>query len=625
LYILGEHGLVAQWSERSAHNRLVAGSIPAEPRTVDVLTEEFTIREMLEVLMGQEGKRKLRLRRKTNDELFALYDSQLVLKHRSADGLKEARRVLGHYRDYLGQYPPTPELAASFLAQFADLKATTLYRYHSIVQGFQSWYGDKLDTKIKVPETLPDYIEEGDLKKLKAAMATKKTHKGLIPRNLLLIELGCKTGLRRAELANLKSGDIDLTRQCLVVRLGKGQKDRVVDLAPSLIEPLRVYLKDKSPQESVFGLSAETISGLIHWAAARAGVDIHAHSMRDVFATRLIDNGVDVEVLRRLLGHSSLNNTRRYLARTDAQRRAAIMSLDRPAPLEEQRNLRPDRPGGISIQDEEGVDAGESGGQPCLGHGEGRNGTRHETQLRNMSRELAAAISVPSFTDKELWRQLPLAEPGRFYLRVGAAEVTHHGEIKVEYPLPSVGTQSHLQRSFEEHLQSCGEERFFRLLGGGGSVSNWCSEVGRYCGAVLSLLAEVVLGSDSRLELSQDGSVQPGATKWFSITAWHDLLVRAGGNTWISETWYLPPERVGDLWVFKCGAFDIARASAPGGLREYRDFHVSLRSDPELVKIAKGLYGEEGRLKDAAAQLSGLLEEFSDFERLPGRCGLCRR
>jgi hypothetical protein len=183
LYILGERGLVAQWSERSAHNRLVAGSIPAEPRTVAVLTEEFTISEMLEVLMGQGGKRKLRPRRKTNDELFALHDSQLVLKHRSADGLKEARRVLGHYRDHLGQYPPTPELAASFLSQFADLKATTLYRYHSIVQGFQSWYGDKLDTKIKVPATLPDYIEEGDLKKLKAAMATKKTHKGLIARN----------------------------------------------------------------------------------------------------------------------------------------------------------------------------------------------------------------------------------------------------------------------------------------------------------------------------------------------------------------------------------------------------------------------------------------------------------
>jgi hypothetical protein len=93
---------------------LVAGSIPAEPRTTDVLSEDFSIREMLEALIGPEGKRKLRLRHKTNDELFALYDSQLVLEHRSPVALAEARRFLGHYRALLGQYPPTPELAASF-------------------------------------------------------------------------------------------------------------------------------------------------------------------------------------------------------------------------------------------------------------------------------------------------------------------------------------------------------------------------------------------------------------------------------------------------------------------------------------------------------------------------------
>ena len=48
--------------------RLVAGSIPAETRTSDVLSEDFGIREMLEVIMGQDGKRKLRLRHKTNEE-----------------------------------------------------------------------------------------------------------------------------------------------------------------------------------------------------------------------------------------------------------------------------------------------------------------------------------------------------------------------------------------------------------------------------------------------------------------------------------------------------------------------------------------------------------------------------
>jgi len=75
---------------------------------------------MLEVLLGSEGKRKMRLRRKTNPELFQLYQAQLALKHRSQDALGEAKRVLGHFQDYLGEFPPSPELATAFLAQFAQ-------------------------------------------------------------------------------------------------------------------------------------------------------------------------------------------------------------------------------------------------------------------------------------------------------------------------------------------------------------------------------------------------------------------------------------------------------------------------------------------------------------------------
>jgi hypothetical protein len=89
---------------------------------------------MLEVLLGTEGKRKMRLRNKTNTELFSLYKDQLTLRHRSYAALEEAQRVIGHFKKFLGEFPPSPELAASFLAQFAIRKPTTLYRYHSIVQ-----------------------------------------------------------------------------------------------------------------------------------------------------------------------------------------------------------------------------------------------------------------------------------------------------------------------------------------------------------------------------------------------------------------------------------------------------------------------------------------------------------
>jgi integrase/recombinase XerD len=283
---------------------------------------------MLEVLLGSEGKRKIRLRRKTNGELFQLYEAQLILRHRSKEALEEAKRVLSHFREYLGELSPCPEIAAGFLAQFADHKTTTLYRYHSILKTFMAWYGDPLDSKIRLPQTLPDYVKSDDIEKLKEAMKSKKTHKKVIDRNLLIIELAIKTGLRRSEIHNLLVKEINLERGYIEVHGGKGEKDRIVDLTPSLQQSLTVFVKGKNPDDSVFGVTSSTISGIIHWAAHKAGVDIHTHSLRHHFGQSLVDTGTDLETVRRLMGHSSLKTTQVYIGRTDKQRRDAINRLE---------------------------------------------------------------------------------------------------------------------------------------------------------------------------------------------------------------------------------------------------------------------------------------------------------
>ncbi len=284
--------------------------------------------------MGSEGKRKIRLRRKTNTELFQLYEDQLILRHRSKEALEEAKRVLRHFREYLGEFPPSPEIAASFLAQFADRKTTTLYRYHSIIKTFMEWYGEPLDSKIRLPQTLPDYVKSDDIEKLKEAMKSKKTHKKVIDRNLLIIELAIKTGLRRGEIHNLSVKDINLERSYIEVHGGKGEKDRIVDLTATLQQSLTVFTKGKRPDDSVFGVTSSTISGIIHWAAQKAGVDIHTHSLRHHFGQSLVDTGTDLETVRRLMGHSSLKTTQVYIGRTDKQRREAINRLEN-TPLSE--------------------------------------------------------------------------------------------------------------------------------------------------------------------------------------------------------------------------------------------------------------------------------------------------
>jgi len=86
------------------------------------------------------------LRHMQNEELFKLYDSELALRLHNAKNLSDTRKVLAHFLlEYLNGFPPNPELAKAFLAQYADKKPRTLYRYAQMIKGFMKWYGEPMD------------------------------------------------------------------------------------------------------------------------------------------------------------------------------------------------------------------------------------------------------------------------------------------------------------------------------------------------------------------------------------------------------------------------------------------------------------------------------------------------
>ena len=81
------------------------------------------------MVLTPEAKRRLRLRNLTGDALFNLYDSDLVLRLHNAKNLSDTRTMLGKFKEYLGNFPPSSELAKGFLSQYADRKPRTLYRW----------------------------------------------------------------------------------------------------------------------------------------------------------------------------------------------------------------------------------------------------------------------------------------------------------------------------------------------------------------------------------------------------------------------------------------------------------------------------------------------------------------
>ena len=116
--------------------------------------------------------------------------------------------------------------------------------------------------------------------------------------------------------------DIDSHRMVVWVRQGKGRKDRLVPLSAQLLTQLRDYWRQERPQPWLFPgqtphqpLSLATVQNLVVRRAADAGLSKHVtpHTLRHSYATHLLEAGTDLCTLQKLLGHSSLKTTARYL------------------------------------------------------------------------------------------------------------------------------------------------------------------------------------------------------------------------------------------------------------------------------------------------------------------------
>ena len=130
-------------------------------------------------------------------------------------------------------------------------------------------------------------------------------------------------GLRLNEACHLKFGHIDSARMQLRVEQGKGRKDRYTLLSPRLLSELRAYWNICRPAVWLFPASrdpqqpmSDGTGAKIFWhAVQRAGLPHKGgiHSLRHSFATHLLEAGVEITVVQRLLGHTSISTTVNYL------------------------------------------------------------------------------------------------------------------------------------------------------------------------------------------------------------------------------------------------------------------------------------------------------------------------
>jgi len=130
------------------------------------------------------------------------------------------------------------------------------------------------------------------------------------------------TGLRSAELCNLRLDDINSDRKQLRIRQGKGSKDRYVQIPEELITYLRVYFKECRPEMYLFNgrrkgqqMSVGSLRWPIRQAKKKLGITkkISPHTFRHCYATHHLESGTDLVFLQQNMGHKHLKTTARYI------------------------------------------------------------------------------------------------------------------------------------------------------------------------------------------------------------------------------------------------------------------------------------------------------------------------
>ncbi len=141
-------------------------------------------------------------------------------------------------------------------------------------------------------------------------------------RHRLMISLIYCAGLRVSEVVSLRIEDIDTENLTLRVRSGKGKKDRITVLSPLVVDQLLAVTQGRSFYQYVFIRHADgkkhihvrTVQAAFRQALMRSGVAKRAscHTLRHSFATHLLEGGVDLRYIQKLLGHSNIKTTTVY-------------------------------------------------------------------------------------------------------------------------------------------------------------------------------------------------------------------------------------------------------------------------------------------------------------------------
>ena len=276
-------------------------------------------------------------------ELLEVLQKTMLAGNYSPRSIKTYLREVRYVCCYFPDLSPNQWTDAHIIDYMAYLKQVLNVSYSKskmVAQSVAFFFRHVLKRPYDVPSKLypkreyklPHYLTKEEMQKLISSCRSIKQK--------AIVELFYSSGLRLEELRQLKMTDIDSKNNRILVRNGKGRKDRYTLLSKRVVETLRKYYRKHKVRPLVFlfegNKNGEPMwAGAIQWtvrqAYKHAGLEHKehkTHALRHSFATHLLDAGIDIHTIKELLGHCDIKTTMVYLHLQTSKRNLIVNPLD---------------------------------------------------------------------------------------------------------------------------------------------------------------------------------------------------------------------------------------------------------------------------------------------------------
>ena len=273
--------------------------------------------------------------------------ADMTMRRFSAETQRNYLRDVGRLASFLGRSPDTASVEDLRRFQIAQQEAGLgVPTMNAIVSALRFFFIHTIDrpdlarklVRLRYPRSLPNVLSPDEVRRLLGATVCLK--------HLAALSVAYGAGLRAAEVASLRVGDVDSTRMLLRVERGKGGRDRNAMLSADLLALLREWWVEGHRQGILHRegwlfpgqswdrpISTRQIHRIVVEAARAAEISkrVGPHTLRHSFATHLLEDGVDIRVIQVLLGHAKLDTTALYAKVAVRTMRAVVSPLDRLA------------------------------------------------------------------------------------------------------------------------------------------------------------------------------------------------------------------------------------------------------------------------------------------------------